>query len=81
MICQHWFIDALRQQTITWANVDPDLSRYMASLGHNELSHLGLRVFMFSVRFRCVRRVRRRNDFCLSRQNRFRSYMFGTKNI
>ena len=24
--------------TITWANVDPDLCRHMASLGHNELN-------------------------------------------
>ena len=28
----------LRQQAITWANVDPDLCRYMASLGHNKSS-------------------------------------------
>ena len=27
------------QQAITWANVDPDLCRHLASLGHNELSH------------------------------------------
>ena len=27
----------LRQQAITWANVDPDLCCYMAPLGHNEL--------------------------------------------
>ena len=26
-----------RQQAITWANVDPDLCRHMASLGHNEV--------------------------------------------
>ena len=26
------------QQAITCANVDPDLCRYMASLGHNELT-------------------------------------------
>ena len=25
------------QEAITWANVDPDLYRHMASLGHNEL--------------------------------------------
>ena len=25
-------------QAITWANVDPNLSRHMASLGHNELT-------------------------------------------
>ena len=28
---------AVRQQAITWANVDPDPCRHMASLGHNEL--------------------------------------------
>ena len=27
-----------QQQAITWANVDPDLSGHMASLGHNELT-------------------------------------------
>ena len=26
----------VRQQAITWANVDPDLHRHMASLGHSE---------------------------------------------
>ena len=26
-----------RQQTITWANADPELCRQMASLGHNEV--------------------------------------------
>ena len=29
-----------RQQAITWANVDPDLCRHMASLGPNELIYL-----------------------------------------
>ena len=28
---------AVRQQAITWANVDPELCRYMVSLGLNEL--------------------------------------------
>ena len=28
----------LRQQAITWANVDPDLWRHVASLGHIELN-------------------------------------------
>ena len=40
MISQHWFrwwLGAVRQQAITWANVDPDLQRRMASLGHNVL--------------------------------------------
>ena len=30
-------LGAVRQQAITWANVDPDLCCHMASLGHNEL--------------------------------------------
>ena len=30
-------LGALSQQVITWTNVDPDLSRHMASLGYNEL--------------------------------------------
>ena len=37
---QHWFrqwLGAVRQQAINWANVDPDLSGHMVSLGHNEL--------------------------------------------
>ena len=34
---QHWFI-AWRHQAITWANVDPDLCRHMASQGPNELT-------------------------------------------
>ena len=36
---QHWFswwLIAVKQQTITWANVDLDLSRHMVSLGHSE---------------------------------------------
>ena len=40
MISQHWFrkwLGAIRQQAITWANVDPDLCRHVVSLGHNEL--------------------------------------------
>ena len=28
----------MRQQAITWANVDPDPCRLMESLGHNELT-------------------------------------------
>ena len=37
---QHWFrkwLGAVKQQAITWDNVDPDLCRHMVSLGHNEL--------------------------------------------
>ena len=40
LISQHWlrkWPDAIRQETITWANADPDLCGHMASLGHNEL--------------------------------------------
>ena len=28
------------KHAITWANVDPDLCHYMASLDHNELNYL-----------------------------------------
>ena len=28
------------QQTITWANVDPDLCRHIASLDHNKLNEI-----------------------------------------
>ena len=38
MTSQHWFelwIGAIRQQNITWANVDPDLWRHIVSLGHD----------------------------------------------
>ena len=41
MISQHWFrlwLDAIRQQAITWANVDQILCRHMMSLGHSVLS-------------------------------------------
>ena len=30
----------VRQQAITWANVDPVLSQHMASLGHNDLTFM-----------------------------------------
>ena len=35
----HSTLQAVRQQAFTWANVDPDLCRQMASLGLNELTH------------------------------------------
>ena len=41
VISQHWFrlwLGAVRQQAITWANVDSDHCRHMAPLGHNELT-------------------------------------------
>ena len=40
MISQHWFrywLGAVRQQAITWDNVDPDSCHHMLPLGHNEL--------------------------------------------
>ena len=40
MISQHWFrwwLDAISQQAIAWANVDLDLCHHMISLRHNEL--------------------------------------------
>ena len=44
MISQHcfkWWLGVVRHQVITWANVDTDLYRHVASLGHNELTHWG----------------------------------------
>ena len=32
-------VGAIRQQAITWANVDPNLCHHMAWLGLNELIH------------------------------------------
>ena len=50
MINQHrfrlWF-GAIRHQTITWANVDPDLCCHMASLSHNELIKNTLNITQF----------------------------------
>ena len=40
MISQHWsrwWLGAIRQQAITWANADSELCCHIASLGHNEL--------------------------------------------
>ena len=34
------WLGAVRQQAITWTNVDPDLSHHMASPGQNELLKL-----------------------------------------
>ena len=39
-LVQEW-LGAMRQQTITWARVDPDLCRHMAILGHNMLIEIG----------------------------------------
>ena len=33
-------LGGVRQQAITWTNVDLDPCRHMASLGHNELTNL-----------------------------------------
>ena len=41
MISQHWFrqwLGVVRHQAITWANVDPDVCRHMASLSHKGLT-------------------------------------------
>ena len=38
---QHWFrqwLGAVRQQAITWANVDPNICRHIPLIGHNELT-------------------------------------------
>ena len=34
-LVQIW-LDAVRQEAITWANVEPDLCRHMASSGHTD---------------------------------------------
>ena len=42
MIHQQWFrlwLGAIRQQAITWANVDLDLCHHMASSGHSKLKY------------------------------------------
>ena len=42
VIIQHWirwWLGAIRQQAITWANVDLELWCHMASPGHSELMH------------------------------------------
>ena len=31
-------VGAVRQQAISWANVDPDICRHIASLGYDELN-------------------------------------------
>ena len=46
------WLGALSQQTITWANVDPDLCHYMVSPSHNEL---GCNMYLNSISRRiCV---------------------------
>ena len=49
MISQHWFrqwLGAVRQQAITWANVDPELCHEMALLGFNELTSIDISIYM-----------------------------------
>ena len=44
IISQHWFrywLGAVRQQAINWANVDPDLCRLIASLSLNDFIFVG----------------------------------------
>ena len=41
MISQHWvrlWLGAIRQQAISWANIDTDFCHRIASLGHNDLN-------------------------------------------
>ena len=55
MISQHWFrqwLGAVRQQALTWTNVDSDLCRQMPSLGLNELNSFScMKVIVFWFRF------------------------------
>ena len=39
-----WWLGVIRQQAITWANVDPGLCRNMASLCHEELSNFDWKI-------------------------------------
>ena len=50
-----WLIGAVRQQVITWANVDPDLCHHMVSLCRNELktSHSSL-VIVYCILWKIV---------------------------
>ena len=41
-------------QAITWANVDPVLCRYMASLGHNELSTCVISVMSNGTKYKYI---------------------------
>ena len=57
MISQYWvgwWLGAVRQQAITWAYVDPDLCRHMASLGHNELNSLKWKIGLFLIQRQAI---------------------------
>ena len=46
------WLGAIRQQAVTWVNIDQDLYHHMLSLSHNELTHYGLRAskaYMYQV--------------------------------
>ena len=45
----------IRQQAITWVNVDPDICYYMAKIGHNKLNKLTLFVKNYLVSSNNVR--------------------------
>ena len=45
-------LGAVRQQAITWANVDPDICHHMPSLHHKELNHTILLIKIFSISHR-----------------------------
>ena len=48
---QHWFrwwLGAVRQQVITWANVDPDLCHHRLSLSHNEVNPCDIEFILVS---------------------------------
>ena len=77
MISQHWFrqwLGVVRKQAITWANVDPDLRRHMASLGHNELKRApdGLGKLLWSLLWRGSDATHAQHMMTLSNGNIFR---------
>ena len=82
MRSQHRFgqrLGVIRQQALIWANLEPDLNRCMASLGHNGLIRVWLIIIMSKSRIRVTHNERddvsnrRRLDCLLNRMFRRRS--------
>ena len=56
-ISQHWLLVTWWHQTITWAKVDPDICRRMASPGHNVLTTIFILFQIWWRRFRMWHQV------------------------
>ena len=48
------WLGAIRQQAITWTNVDQDLCRHMAPLGHNELTFQVMVPLIYTIRYSVI---------------------------